>query len=159
MQDKRVILHADAAKSYKCKVQGVIRDNVIHATKGQEEWQVEVACSKLPSSRYPQDPRRQAKAQIIDRAWRFLKDRMPLSQNSKVGSKNLRAMLRSAQHEYWHKNADLWVSTGILCSWEVAKFMSKSCVKKMMWTTWGKLLRPLLHLQVCCASSLLFIQK
>ena len=43
LQDKQVILHTDAAKSYKCKVPGVIDDNVIHAKKrgkknGKWQW-------------------------------------------------------------------------------------------------------------------------
>ena len=90
---------------------------------------VRVVTHKIPGGK--QTIKVKAGTQIIDRAWRFLKDRMPLNlnQNSKVGSKTLRAMLRSAQNEYWHTNADLWVSTGILCSWEMAKLCRRAVFK------------------------------
>ena len=60
--------------------------------------------------------------QIIDRAWRYLKERLQLNQSCKPGSSVLRAKLRSAQYEYWHRNADLWVACGTLCAWHHAKF-------------------------------------
>ena len=59
--------------------------------------------------------------QIIDRAWRFLKDRIIVNQNCRAGSKALRAKPRSAQYEYWHKNDDLWLHCGVLSrSWLVS---------------------------------------
>ena len=42
--------------------------------------------------------------QIIDRAWRFLKEHISINQNVKAGSTLLRAKLRSAQCEYWYRN-------------------------------------------------------
>ena len=58
-----------------------------------------------------------AGTQIIDRAWRFLQDRIHVNQKCAVGPKTLKAMLCSAQYESWHSGADLWVAAGKLCSW------------------------------------------
>ena len=62
--------------------------------------------------------------QIIDRAWRFLKDRIIVNQNCRAGSKALRAKLRSAQYEYWHKDDDLWLHCSMLCSRSIKKLVS-----------------------------------
>ena len=59
--------------------------------------------------------------QIIDRAWRYLKDRIKLNQKCTVGSSLLRAKIRSAQYEYWHRNADMWLASGVICGWRNAK--------------------------------------
>ena len=129
LQDKQVILHTDAAKTYKMHIPGVVHDNVIHAKKrvkinGKWRWQnpsyVRIVTHKVPGVKKP--IKCKAGTQIIDRAWKFLKDRLPLNQNCKVGSAALRTKLRSAQYEYWHKNDDLWLATGVLCSWEMVKF-------------------------------------
>ena len=45
--------------------------------------------------------------QVIDRCWRFLKERVLVNQHTKAGSDLVRAKLRSAQYEYWNRNADL----------------------------------------------------
>ena len=93
-------MHTDAAKGYKCKVPGVIHDNVIHAKKrvkknGKWQWRapnyVRIVKHKIPGTKKTMQVK--AGTQIIDRAWRYLKDRISLNQNSKVGSKALRAML------------------------------------------------------------------
>ena len=132
-----MILHTDAAKSYKCKVPGVIDDKVVHAKKrvkknGKWQWRapnyVRVVKRKIPGTKKTMFVK--AGTQTIDRARRYLKDRISLNQNSTVGWKTLRAMLHSAQYEYWHKNADLWVATGTLCSWEMAKFVSKRSARR-----------------------------
>ena len=39
--------------------------------------------------------------QITDRCWRFLKERLHVNQNSRVGSRTLKMQLLSAQYEYW----------------------------------------------------------
>ena len=62
-----------------------------------------------------------AGTQVIDRCWRFLKDRLTLYQNAKVGSLILSKKLRSAQYQYWYKNSDLWVATGALCKWHFSR--------------------------------------
>ena len=46
-------------------------------------------------------------------------------QNAKVGSSLLRAKLRSAQYQYWHRNQDMWVASGTLCEWLMTKFIKK----------------------------------
>ena len=50
--------------------------------------------------------------QVIDRCWKFLKDRIQISQHSKAGSRLLRAKLRASQYEYWYRNMDLWLIAG-----------------------------------------------
>ena len=73
--------------------------------------------------------------QVIDRCWRFLKDRLSLNQKTKARSNLLRAKLRSAQYQYWYKNADMWVATGSLCQWASKRFMGKKWTAKL----WGKM--------------------
>ena len=130
LKDKRVILHTDAAKSYKCQIRGVVHDKVVHCkkkvkTNGKWKWQmpnyVRLVHHKVP--RQKALVRCKAGAQVIDRAWRFLKERLQINQASRVGSAALRAKLRSAQYEYWYRNRDLWLATGSLCSWEMAKLI------------------------------------
>lgn len=130
LMNKKVILHTDAAKSYKCHVPGVVHDNVVHCKKriqvnGKWRWQkptyVRIVTHKVPGQK--RFIRCKAGTQVIDRAWRFLKDKVQLNQNCRVGSSALRAQLRSAQYEFWHRNQDLWVATGALCSWEMTKFI------------------------------------
>ncbi|CAJ1382957.1 unnamed protein product, partial [Effrenium voratum] len=110
LQDKKVILHTDSAKSYKTRVPGVLHDKVVHGkkrvkVKGQWKWK--------------------SGTQVVDRAWKFLKDRLTINQNAKVGSSLLRAKLRSAQYQYWYRNQDMWVASGTLCEWLMTKFIKK----------------------------------
>lgn len=130
LQDKHVILHTDAAKSYTCKISGVVHDKVVHGKKkvkvnGKWKWQapnyVRLVSHKVPGQKAR--VRCKAGTQAIDRAWRFLKDRLHINQSSRVGSAALKVKLRSAQYEYWFRNHDMWVATGSLCAWEMAKFM------------------------------------
>jgi len=65
------------------------------------------------------------RSRSLDRCWRFLKDRLSINQNTKARSNLLRAKLRSAQYQYWYKNADMWVATGSLCQWASKRFMGK----------------------------------
>lgn len=92
LQDRKVVLGADSAKNYRARVLGVLHHRVVHKKK---------MCVK-------------AGAQVIDRCWRFLKERLSLSQHTKSGSTMLRAKLRSAQYQYWFKNIDMWMATGSL---------------------------------------------
>ena len=130
LKDKHVILHTDAAKSYKCQIRGVVHDKVVHCkkkvkTNGTWKWQmpnyVRLVHHKVPGQKAL--VRCKAGTQVIDRAWRFLKERLQINQASRVGSAALRAKLRSAQYEYWYRNRDLWLATGSLCSWEMAKLI------------------------------------
>ena len=47
---------------------------------------------------------------MIDRCRRYLKDRIAINQHAKRGLFALKAKLRSAQKQYWHKNKDLWTA-------------------------------------------------
>ena len=110
LHKRRVVLHTDSAKSYKLKIEGVLHDRVVHAKKrvkvdGKFRWlkprYVKLVKHKVPSTNRTITVK--SGTQIIDRAWRFLKDRIIVNQNCRAGIKALRAKLRSAQYEYWHK--------------------------------------------------------
>ena len=127
-QDRAIILHTDAAKSYKLKVSGVLHDQVRHCkkrvkVKGKCVWKMPTYV-KISTHKDPKTGRQfkaKGDTQIIDRAWRFLKDRIQVNQNCQVGSPLLRLKIRSAQYEYWHRNCDLWTASGTLCTWHFAK--------------------------------------
>ena len=120
-------LHTDAAKSYKLKVSGVVHDQVRHCkkrvkVKGKWVWKmptyVKISTHKDPKTGH--QFKTKGGTQIIDRAWRFLKDRIQVNQNCQVGSLLLRLKIRSAQYAYWHRNCDLWTASGT-CTWHFAK--------------------------------------
>lgn len=122
LKGRNIILHTDSARSYKAKVPGVLHDSVVHQKKrvkvrGKFVWKspnfVKLTTHKLPCGK---KLRVKAGTQIIDRTWRFIKDRLRLNQFTKVGSSLLYAQIRSAQYEYWNRNRDLWVCTGQLVS-------------------------------------------
>ena len=93
LQDKKVILHTDSAKSYKTRVPGVLHDKVVHGkkrvkVKGQWKWKapthVKLAKHKNPITKKMMTVK--SGTQVVDRAWKFLKDRLTINQNAKVGS-------------------------------------------------------------------------
>eukprot|EP00439_Symbiodinium_sp_Y106_P073603 s56_g13.t3 len=91
LKGRNIILHTDSARSYKAKVAGVLHDSVVHQKK-----------------------------RVVDRAWRFIKDRLKINQNVKCNSTLLQAKIRSAQFEYWQSGKDAWTSTGELFTWRAA---------------------------------------
>ena len=128
LQDRRVILHSDAAKSYRLRLPGVLHDHVRHCKKRvkvKSKWvwkqptYVKVAVHTDPAT--GKKMKTKGGTQISDRAWRYLKDRIKLNQKCTVGSSLLRAKIRSAQYEYWHRNADMWLASGVICGWRNAK--------------------------------------
>jgi len=128
LKNKQLVLHTDAAKSYRMKLPGIIHDNVVHCkkrvkVKGVWKWQlpkyVRLVSHCIPGSKKKMTVK--AGTQVIDRAWRFLKDRIVLNEHTKVGTARLRAKVRSAQYEYWHRNEDLWLCAGELCTWQMKK--------------------------------------
>jgi len=129
--DRAVVLHTDAAKSYKLKMSGVLRDHVRHCkkrvkVKGKWVWKLPTYV-RMTTHKDPKTDRKfkiKGGTQIVDRAWRFLKDRIHLNQHSRVGTPLLRAKIRSAQYEYWHRNADLWITSGTLCAWHMGKTLA-----------------------------------
>ena len=132
LKNRKVVLHTDSAKSYRVRVAGVLHDRVVHCKKrvkvrGKWKWQVpryvKVVEHKLPGTN--KKIRVKAGTQVIGRCWRFLKERLSLNQNTKAGSSLLRSKLRSAQYQYWYKNADMWVATGSLCQWAAKRLMGK----------------------------------
>ena len=130
LRNRRVVFHTDSAKSYKLRVDGVLHDRVVHAkkrvlVKGKFIWKapdyVKVVEHRVPGRRKPL--RVKAGTQIIDRAWRFMKDRISLNQHTRAGTMLLRNKIRSAQYEYWKRGTDLWLETGNLCTWVMQNFV------------------------------------
>ena len=131
LKDRSIILHTDSARSYRTKIRGVLHDAVIHQKKrifhgGKWVWKsptfVCLAKHKLPNGRKITV---KAGTQVIDRAWRFLKDRVKINQNAKTGSTQLAAKIRAAQYEYWQRGSDMWASTGTLLTWYMSTITSK----------------------------------
>ena len=119
-RDKKLQVPCPRGASWQC---GALQE------ASESRWEVALEEAELCQGCYPQSPREkgiyplQGRHQVIDRTWRFLKDRVQINQNCRAGSAALRAKLRSAQYEYGHRNQDLWVATGALCSWEMTKFI------------------------------------
>eukprot|EP00438_Fugacium_kawagutii_P007345 Skav219312 [mRNA] locus=scaffold1152:119024:120103:- [translate_table: standard] len=129
--DRKVVLHTDSAKSYKAKTRGVLHDCVVHCKKkqvhkGKVKWSapqyVRVVTHKLPGGK---TLKVKAGTQHIDRAWRFIKDRIRRNQKIKAGTKAIRARIRGAQYEYWFRGCDLWLKTGELAKDAMSAFVSK----------------------------------
>lgn len=129
LQGRNIILHTDSAKSYKASLPGVLHDRVIHKKQRVKvgtkfRWiapkYVEMKSHKIPGSK--KVIKAKSGTQIIDRCWRFLKERLHINQSCRVGSRMLKTKLRSAQYEYWYRGEDLWISTGMLVQW----FMSST---------------------------------
>ena len=132
LKNKRVILHTDSARSYRTRMPGLLHDSVVHQKKkvrraGKWVWQ-QPTCVRLVTHKLPCGKKIQVKAgtQIVDRAWKFLKQRVKVNQHAKCGSVRLQAMMRSAQYEYWHRGCDLWLSTGELMTWYMRKIAVSS---------------------------------
>ena len=101
-----MILHTDSTR-----VPGVLHDKVVDGkkrvkVKGQWKWKaptyVKLAKHKNPITKKMMTVK--SGTQVVDRAWKFLKDRLTINQNAKVGSSLLRSKLRSAQYQYWYRN-------------------------------------------------------
>ena len=82
LKDRRVILHSDSAKSCRLKVAGVLHDAVVHPKErvmkaGKYVWKnptyVKMCTHQLPDGR---KVKIEAGTQIIDRASRFIKERL-----------------------------------------------------------------------------------
>ena len=132
LSGRKIILHTDSAKSYKLKLDGVLHDRVVHCKKqvkvnGKTRWvqphYVRIVKHKLPGTKNKTITVKSG-TQVIDRCWRFLKERVRVNQHTKAGSSLLRAKLRSAQYEYWNRSKDLWLACGELCSHVMRKFLS-----------------------------------
>ncbi|CAK0889867.1 unnamed protein product, partial [Prorocentrum cordatum] len=110
LKDRDVVFDSDSARSYKLRAPGAIHDFVVHKKKVLvPPRHVELKTHALPSGRHLKV---KSGAQIIDRAWRFIKDRLHRSATAKAGTKLLAAKIRSAQYDYWHKDDDLGAKTG-----------------------------------------------
>ena len=123
LEGKNVILHTDSAKSYRAQVPGMLHDRVVHKKTrvkvgNKFRWvapkYVEVQKHRLPGGKVMQV---KSGTQIVDRCWRFLKERVTLNQQACVGARMLCMQLRSGQYEYWNRGKDLWTCTGALVQW------------------------------------------
>ena len=123
LEGKNVILHTDSAKSYRAQVPGMLHDRVVHKKTrvkvgNKFRWvapkYVEVQKHRLPGGKVMQV---KSGTQIVDRCWRFLKERVTLNQQACVGARMLCMQLRSGQYEYWNRGKDLWTCTGVLVQW------------------------------------------
>ena len=132
LANRKVILHTDSARSYRLKLPGMVHDAVVHKKRkvkknGKWIWLrptfVRVAKHKLPDGNTVTC---KAGTQIVDRAWKFIKERLKRNQNAKVSSLMLTALIRSAQYEYWHRKDDLWVCTGDLVAQYMAGMVQRS---------------------------------
>ena len=110
-------MHTDSARSYRLKVNGVIHDRVVHKktkaeVRGKTVWlkpkYVELKTHRLPSGK---TLKVKTGTQFIDRAWRFIKDRLGMIA-AKPNSRLLMTKIRAAQWCYWHRGEDLWLATG-----------------------------------------------
>ena len=97
LEGRNVVLHSDSARSYKMKIAGVVHDAVVHAKKrvrrnGKYVW-AKPTFVKLASHKLPDGRRIKSKAgtQIVDRAWRFIKERLQRNQHAKSASVMLAA--------------------------------------------------------------------
>ena len=112
-----VDLHSDSARSYRLRVPGMLQDRVVYKKRrvkvsGKWVWKKPVYV-RISRHTLPNGKKLKCKAgtQIIDRAWRFLKERVH-SVKLSPQSPQLVAYIRNGQWEYWHRNKDLWVASG-----------------------------------------------
>lgn len=129
---RKIILRADAAKSYRAKVKGVLHDAVVHCKKkrvvrGKVIW-VAPQYARVTTHKVAKNKTLKVKSgtQRIDRAWRFLKERVRRNQQVRAGAKAIRARIRAAQYEYWFRGHDVWVCAGHLVMKRVAAYMYKN---------------------------------
>ena len=87
LEGRNIIFHTDSARSYKTRLEGVKHDNVVHCKKrvkvnGKWKWQmpnyVKVTTHTVGKNK---TLKTKACAQILDRAWRCIKDRLSLNQS------------------------------------------------------------------------------
>ena len=119
-----MLLHTDGAITYKMKIDGMLHDHVVHQKKrlmkngrpvkvhGKTVWKKPCYAMKfthaLPNGRKIV---RKGGTQIIDRFWSHLRTFMR-NRSTSVGSAAIKARIRSAQWDYWHRDADAWLATG-----------------------------------------------
>ena len=118
----KVIFHTDSARAYKLIKPGVVHDSVIHQKKrvkvnGKWQWTrpnfVKMKTHKLPGGK---SIKVKCGTQHIDRCWCFIKERVSKGTKTRAGFASLRRKIRSAQYEYWHRGADMWMHTGEILS-------------------------------------------
>ena len=122
--------HTDSARAYNSKTRGILHASVVHKKRrvsvgGGWVWE-QPTYVKMKKVILPNQKRLTVKVgtQVVDRAWKFIKSRLTLNQNSKVGSTAIVSKVRSAQFEYWNRGRDMWERTGELLSWHMSQIMT-----------------------------------
>ena len=117
LENRKVILHADGARTSKLKVPGVLHDMAVHKKmlvikNGVRIW-MNPKYSELHTHITPDKTKVHVKTgtQIIDRFWKHLRGHLG-TMKRKTGSATLESRIRSAQFTYWYKGQDLWLKTG-----------------------------------------------
>eukprot|EP00439_Symbiodinium_sp_Y106_P055259 s4255_g7.t1 len=120
LKDKQIILDTDSAKAYKQKVRGVHHGSVVHQKKrikvgGVWTWQ-QPTYVKLKKITLP------------------------------TGRKlTVKACIRSAQYDYWHRGQDLWTCTGDLLTWSRLLAPVRPGLRELLRARcWNEALRELL---------------
>ena len=119
LKKRNIILHTDAARSYKLKVPGVLHDAVVHCNKrvivnGQPVW-VKPRYTRVFTHKVDDGTKVTVKGgtQCIDRVWQYIKWHLR-GVSARPGSELLQARVRSAQWCYWNRHEDRWLRTGVL---------------------------------------------
>ena len=126
LSNRNIILHSDGAKSYRCKVPGMLHDRAIHVAKsvkvGRKRLRLRPVYSQVRTHTLPNGRKLKVKTgtQIIDRAWQFIKKHIGQS-HYRVDSRAMTATIRSAQWSYWHRHQDQWNAVGELVDWDFRK--------------------------------------
>lgn len=125
LQNRKVILHTDGARSYKLRVSGMLHDHVVHKKKpltdkkghivkknGKTVWvkpfYTRTFKHRLPSGKFLHV---RGGTQVIDRVWQSLR-KYCKHKHGKAGSAQVVRYVRAAQWCYWNHGKSMWSSTG-----------------------------------------------
>ena len=119
LENRKIVLHTDRAKSYQARVKGMVHDSARHCKKrvkinGKWIWRNPVY-SKVVTHKLPDGTKLKVKTgtQVIDRAWRFFRRHLE-GLALQPGSNRLAAAVRPGQWLYWNRDKDLWSETGTM---------------------------------------------
>ena len=112
LNDRRVCLHSDGARSYKLQVPGMLHDHVVHMKKkikvgNTTKWVRPFFTKKVVHHVGNAEVTTIAGTQTIDRFWRTLRTSL-VGRTAPVGSPGLARRIRACQCDYWRKGEDQW---------------------------------------------------
>ena len=114
LKGRNIVLHTDKARSYTMKVPGVLHDAVRHSKKvvmrKGKRVMLQPTYTRLSTHKLPNGKLLHTKAgsQIIDRAWRFIREHVK-GNTMTPNLASTAAAVRSAQWFYWNRGKDLWI--------------------------------------------------